>query len=79
VTFSQIFIILILIIPLIFVFLNKLREDVAAMLMAVSLGIAQYLGMGIVGPQTHHRLVECITGSAPRSDHIDFCSYSLHP
>ena len=49
-TFSQIFIILILIIPLIFVFLNKLREDVAAMLMAVSLGIAQYMGMGIVGP-----------------------------
>ncbi len=50
-TFSQIFVILVLFLPLILVFRNKLREDVAAMLMAISLGIAQYLGMGVVGPE----------------------------
>ena len=50
-TFSQIFVILVLLIPLSFVFRGKLREDVAAMLMAISLGLAQYLGLGIVGPE----------------------------
>jgi di/tricarboxylate transporter len=46
---SQIFVLLILFVPLTLVFLNKLREDVAALLMAASLGIAQYLGMGVLG------------------------------
>ena len=46
---SQIFVLLVLFIPLILVFMNKLREDVAALLMAASLGIAQYLGLGVLG------------------------------
>jgi di/tricarboxylate transporter len=50
---SQIFVLLILFIPLTLVFLNKLREDVAALLMAASLGIAQYLGLGALGAANH--------------------------
>lgn len=49
-TFPQVFVLLVLIIPLTLVFLNRLREDVAALLMASLLGVAQYLGMGVVGP-----------------------------
>ncbi len=49
-TFPQIFVLLVLIVPLSLVFLNRLREDVAALLMAVSLGVAQYFGVGVVGP-----------------------------
>ncbi len=49
-TFPQIFVLLVLIIPLTLVFTNRLREDVAALLMAASLGVAQYLGMAVVGP-----------------------------
>lgn len=49
-TFPQIFVLLVLVIPLTLVFLNRLREDVAALLMAALLGVAQYLGMGVVGP-----------------------------
>lgn len=49
-TFSQIFVLLVLIVPLSLVFMNRLREDVAALLMAVSLGVAQFFGVGVVGP-----------------------------
>ena len=49
-TLPQLYVILVLIIPLILVFMSKLREDVAALLMAVLLGIAQFLGMGVLGP-----------------------------
>ncbi|MBI2759116.1 MAG: SLC13 family permease [Chloroflexi bacterium] len=49
-TLSQIFVLLVLVIPLTLVFLNRLREDIAALLMAALLGIAQYLGIGVVGP-----------------------------
>lgn len=50
---SQIFVLLVLFIPLTLVFLNKLREDVAALLMAVSLGIAQSFGLGVLGAANH--------------------------
>lgn len=49
-TFPQIFVLFVLIVPLTLVFLNRLREDVAALLMATSLGVAQYFGVGVVGP-----------------------------
>ncbi len=49
-TFAQIFVLLVLIIPLTLVFLNRLREDVAALLMAGLLGLAQYLGIPVLGP-----------------------------
>ncbi len=41
---------LILIVPLVFVFLGRLRMDLAALIMAVSLGILQLAGFGIIGP-----------------------------
>ncbi|MCX6046366.1 MAG: SLC13 family permease [Chloroflexi bacterium] len=49
-TFPQIFVLLVLLIPLTLVFMNRLREDVAALAMAASLGLAQFLGMGVLGP-----------------------------
>ncbi|MCC7117754.1 MAG: SLC13 family permease [Anaerolineales bacterium] len=49
-TFEQIFVLLVLGVPLLLVFLNRLREDVAALLMAVALGMAQYLGAAVLGP-----------------------------
>lgn len=49
-TFPQIFVLLVLLIPLTLVFMNRLREDVAALLMASALGLAQFWGMGVLGP-----------------------------
>ncbi|MFN8444026.1 MAG: SLC13 family permease [Caldilineaceae bacterium] len=49
-TFAQLFVLAVLIIPLTFVFIGRLREDVAALLMAALLGIAQFLGLGVLGP-----------------------------
>lgn len=48
-TFPQIFVLIVLLIPLALVFMGRLREDVAALLMAAILGVAQYLGMGVLG------------------------------
>jgi di/tricarboxylate transporter len=50
---SQMFVLILLFVPLTLVFMNKLREDVAALLMAASLGIAQFLGMGVLGEANH--------------------------
>jgi di/tricarboxylate transporter len=47
---AQAFVLLVLIVPLTLVFLNRLREDVAALLMAGLLGLAQYLGLPVLGP-----------------------------
>ena len=49
-TFAQVFVLLVLIVPLTLVFLNRLREDVAAILMTSLLGVAQYLGLPVLGP-----------------------------
>ncbi len=49
-TFPQVFVLLVLAIPLTLVFMNRLREDVAALLMAALLGIAQVLGLPVLGP-----------------------------
>ena len=62
-TFPQIFVLLVLIVPLTLVFLNRLREDVAALLMATSLGVAQYFGVGVVGPpNTPEAAYKALTG-----------------
>ncbi|HEX7973604.1 MAG TPA: SLC13 family permease [Anaerolineales bacterium] len=49
-TASQILLILIVLIPLGMVFANRLRVDLAALLIAVALGIAQFLGGDMLGP-----------------------------
>src|SRR5512147_1227454 len=45
VTFSQLLLIVIVTVPLIFVFMNRLRMDVAALIIAAALGITQFLGL----------------------------------
>ena len=49
-TVEQIYVVFVMLIPLVLVFLNWLREDVAALLMATSLGLAQVAGFGVLGP-----------------------------
>ncbi|MCX6047768.1 MAG: SLC13 family permease [Chloroflexi bacterium] len=62
-TFAQIFVVLVLLIPLTFVFMGRLREDVAALLMAALLGLAQFFGMGILGPaHTPEAASKALTG-----------------
>jgi len=48
-TFAMIFVILVLVIPLILVFLNRLREDTAALVMMTALIIAQLAGLPVLG------------------------------
>jgi len=62
-TFAQLFVLAVLIIPLTLVFIGRLREDVAALLMAALLGIAQFLGMGVLGPaHTPEAASQALTG-----------------
>jgi di/tricarboxylate transporter len=49
-TDAQWILIAVVCIPLAFVITNRLRIDLAALLMAASLGIFQFLGLGILGP-----------------------------
>ncbi|MCR4408115.1 MAG: SLC13 family permease [Anaerolineae bacterium] len=49
--FAQLFLILVVAIPLIAVSCNRLRIDLAALLIAVSLGLGQVLGLGLLGPE----------------------------
>ncbi len=61
--FPQILVLLILAIPLTLVFMNRLREDVAALLMAALLGIAQVLGIPVLGPANQPQAAEkALTG-----------------
>jgi di/tricarboxylate transporter len=63
VTFSQVLVIVVVILPLILVSLNRLRVDVAALMIAAILGIAQLLGLGILGaPNTPGDAIKSISG-----------------
>lgn len=48
-TIPQLFLVIVVIIPLALVVLDRLRADVAALLIAIALGAAQYLGLGVLG------------------------------
>ncbi|MBC7814456.1 MAG: SLC13 family permease, partial [Burkholderiales bacterium] len=62
-TVEQIYVVLILVIPLTLVLLNRLREDIAALLMAVLLGLAQFFGLGVLGPaNTPDDATKALTG-----------------
>jgi len=50
VTVEQYLLLIVLFVPLAFVLTNRLRIDLAAMLMAVLLGFFQFAGFGILGP-----------------------------
>lgn len=59
----QIFLIIVVTIPLVLVSLERLRIDLAALLIAVALGTAQFLGMGILGAaHTPGEAVKAISG-----------------
>ena len=47
---EQVLLVAIIVIPLVFVFANRLRLDLAALLMAALLGLGQLLGLGLLGP-----------------------------
>lgn len=49
-TIPQLLLIGVVCLPLVFVFLGRLRMDLAALLMAVTLGILQLLGLDLLGP-----------------------------
>lgn len=49
-TFAQFLIIAIVTVPLALALFNKIRVDVAALLIALALGIAQFAGLGVLGP-----------------------------
>jgi len=49
-TSLQALLIIIVAVPLAFVLTNRLRMDIAALIIAIFLGIAQFLGLGILGP-----------------------------
>jgi len=51
VIYSQVFLILVVVIPLILVSRNRLRADVAALSIAVLLALGQLLGLELLGPQ----------------------------
>ena len=62
-TLPQIFLLVVVAIPLVLASLEYLRIDVAALLIAAALGIAQYLGMGILGTaHTPSNAIKAITG-----------------
>ncbi len=52
-TFAQIFVIVVVAIPMIAVGANRLRVDIGALIIAVALGIAQFLGLGVLGQANH--------------------------
>ena len=63
--FSRIFVVLVVLVPLLLVALDRLRVDVAALLIAALLGLAQFFGMGVLGPPNHPRdAVVAISGFA---------------
>ena len=49
VTLVQVFVVALVVIPLPFIFTNRLREDVGALLIAAVLAVAQTLGLGVLG------------------------------
>ena len=62
-TFPQLFVVGVVLIPLIFVVMDRMRIDVAALAMAAVLGIAQYAGMGVLGPAHQpDKAIEAIAG-----------------
>ncbi len=55
---TQLLVIAIVATPLGLAFFNKIRLDVAALLIALALGIAQFAGLGVLGPADHPELAK---------------------
>jgi di/tricarboxylate transporter len=64
-TLAQWFVIALIVIPLGLIATNRMRLDVAAMVTAIALGIAQLLGLGVLGaPNTPDDAVKAMSGLA---------------
>lgn len=62
-TYTHLFLIAVVTIPIFLVVIGRLRIDVAAIFIAVSLGTAQYFGLGILGKaDSPHEAVKAISG-----------------
>jgi len=62
-TLAQWFVIVVVAVPLAFVAANRLRVEAGALVIAVCLGIAQWLGLGVLGPpNTPGDAVKAISG-----------------
>ncbi len=62
-TAPQVIVAGIITIPLIFMTVNRLRADIGALIIAAGLGIAQYVGLGVLGqPNTPADAVKAISG-----------------
>lgn len=60
---AQLITLVVLLVPLFFVALNRLRPDLAALIMMLGLGLAQRLGVGVLGkPNTPADAVNAISG-----------------
>jgi di/tricarboxylate transporter len=62
-TFAQLFLMVVVAVPLIFISRNRLRMDLAALLIALVLGLGQFLGLGLLGPEhTPQAAIKAISG-----------------
>lgn len=62
---TQIFVLVVVLVPVALMVMNKIRSDVAALLIALLLGLAQFAGMGVLGaPNTPAQAVLAIAGFA---------------
>lgn len=74
-SFDELFVVMTVVIPLFFVIRDRLRIDVAALIMASSLGLAQFLGMGVLGPA--HQPDEAVKAIAGLSQPVVITLFSL--
>ena len=74
-TFSQLFLIFVVAIPLILVTLDRLRPDLAALLIAVIMGLGQFLGLGLLGAE--HTPQDAIKAFSGLSEPVVFTLLSL--
>ncbi len=62
---AQVFVIALIVIPLGLITTNRVRLDIAALLTAIALGVAQLLGLGVLGaPNTPDNAIKAISGLA---------------
>lgn len=74
-SFAEVFVVGTVLIPLIFVIRNRLRVDVAALTMAASLGLAQFMGLGVLGPA--HQADDAVKAIAGLSQPVVITLFSL--
>lgn len=64
-TFPQLFVIGVIVVPLVLIATNRIRLDVAAIMTALALALAQVAGLGVLGaPNTPDDAIKALTGLA---------------